>query len=197
MHLSRRRLPFNATTRRSMAAVGLLFPLAFLMIAALGPLFGASASGLKTRKQAIRLIVDKFSRRLGISQKISVVLVPHNPRLASVEPLDTKGDAFVMSFEAAFLQTLDQQELRAAVAHELGHVWIFTHFPYLQTEALANQQALKLVRRQDLERVYQKVWRRKGQHGSLASVLGSPPAVQKPVKAAPRALENGLTSDHH
>ena len=44
------------------------------------------------------------------------------------------------------------------VAHELGHVWIFTHHPYLQTEAGANQIAERLVARQTLERVYAKVW---------------------------------------
>jgi len=44
------------------------------------------------------------------------------------------------------------------VAHELGHVWIFTHHPYLHTEELANSIALRLVDRAALDAVYDKVW---------------------------------------
>ena len=44
------------------------------------------------------------------------------------------------------------------VAHELGHVWIYTHHPYLQTEQLANQIAMRVVSRESLDSVYGKVW---------------------------------------
>jgi len=47
----------------------------------------------------------------------------------------------------------------------LGHVWIFTHHPYLQTELLANQVALRVVSRENSERIYEKVWKDKGKRG--------------------------------
>jgi hypothetical protein len=119
-------------------------------------------------EQKIRLIVETFSERLGISERVIVSIVPGNPRLISVE---RDGDAFRFSFEEAFLRTLDEGELQAAIAHELGHIWIYNHFPYLHTESLANDQALKLVRREDLQRVYEKVWKWKGRKGDLAKVL--------------------------
>ncbi len=58
-------------------------------------------------------------------------------------------------------------EVRAVVAHELGHVWMFTHHPYLPTEMLANEVALRVVDRQVLEQVYEKVWKRIGTIGTL------------------------------
>lgn len=64
---------------------------------------------------------------------------------------------FRLAFEEGFLNTLTERELAAAIAHELGHVWIFTHFPFLQTEDLANSQALKVVSRDDLDQLYAKV----------------------------------------
>ena len=53
------------------------------------------------------------------------------------------------------------------IAHELGHVWIYTHHPYLQTEQLANQIALKVVSRESLDSVYGKVWPDAEAKGSL------------------------------
>ena len=63
-------------------------------------------------------------------------------------------------------------ELRAVVAHELGHVWIFTHHPYLQTERLANSIAMRVVSRQNLEKIYDKVWQRGGTKGDIVQFLG-------------------------
>jgi hypothetical protein len=77
-----------------------------------------------------------------------------------------------MSFDARFLASLHDEELIAIVAHELGHVWIFTHHPYLQTERLANSVAMRVVSRESLERVYVKVWQREGVKGNLAQFLG-------------------------
>jgi predicted Zn-dependent protease len=51
----------------------------------------------------------------------------------------------------------DREELEAAIAHELGHAWVFTHHAYLQTEELANQIAMRMVTRAGPERVYGKV----------------------------------------
>jgi len=60
----------------------------------------------------------------------------------------------------------------AAIAHELGHVWIFTHHPFLQTEVLANQIAQRLVPRSSLVQVYEKVWKRQGTEGDLSRFVG-------------------------
>jgi hypothetical protein len=118
------------------------------------------ANGAEQRDQAeqkIESLIQEFSERLGITADVIVAIVPKNSRLVSVEYAPEKSDAFRISFEQGFLNTLDDGEVRAAVAHEMGHIWIFTHFPYLHTEDLANQQALKLVSRGDLGGVYEKV----------------------------------------
>jgi predicted Zn-dependent protease len=70
------------------------------------------------------------------------------------------------------LELLSADEIEAALAHELGHVWIFTHHPYLQTELLANQVAMRAVSRDALARVYQKVWQ-SGPKGDLVAFLGN------------------------
>lgn len=123
-------------------------------------------------EQKIQSIIRTFSSRLGIAPQVMVRIVPQNPRLISVEYAAGRTDRFQMSFEEGFLPTLNDTELRAAVAHEMGHIWIYTHFPFLQTELLANQQARKLVTRSELARVYQKVWERNGEKGNLIAVLG-------------------------
>jgi hypothetical protein len=92
--------------------------------------------------------------------------------LVSVQPLDRASGTFQMEFDERFLATLDQDDLKAIVAHELGHVWIFTHHPYLQTERLANSVAMRAVPRASLERVYSKVWERDGTKGDLIRFLG-------------------------
>ena len=55
------------------------------------------------------------------------------------------GNPFKLAIDVAFLEALTDDELEAAIAHELGHVWVFTHHPHLQTEELANQIALRVV----------------------------------------------------
>ena len=65
-------------------------------------------------------------------------------------------------------------EIDAVVAHELGHVWIFTHHPFLHTEELANQIAMQVVPQDTLAAVYDKVWKRVGRKGDLVYL---PPAA--------------------
>ena len=89
-----------------------------------------------------------------------------------MQPVDGDPGTFRMVFEERFLTSVDQDELKAIVAHELGHVWIFTHHPYLQTERLANTVAMRAVPRASLERVYSKVWERQGTKGDLVRFLG-------------------------
>ena len=80
-----------------------------------------------------------------------------------------------MEIDATFLARLTDEELEAAIAHELGHAWLFTHHPYLQTEELANQIAMRVVTRATLERLYGKVWKHGATRAELASMLGPEP----------------------
>jgi hypothetical protein len=117
-----------------------------------------------TRLQAI---VDDVRARLAISEEVVVSIVPRNKLLVSVQRSQSRDGVFALSFESDFLDVLSKDELIAVVAHELGHVWIFTHHPYLQTEELANQVAMRLVSRATLDNVYEKVWQRTGVTGDL------------------------------
>jgi len=110
-----------------------------------------------------------------MSQDVHVI-VAANDRMVSVERVGNLG-MFVMCFDEHFLADLDNDDLRAAIAHELGHVWIFSHHPYLQTEALANEIAMRAVTRQSLEKVYRKLWTHMGTSGNLDDLLG-PERVQ-------------------
>jgi hypothetical protein len=122
-------------------------------------------------QQRIQEIVNNFLARLTLNQKVEVSVVPKNPLMFSVE-FDSPATGFLLSVEEEFVGELSQDELEAAVAHELGHIWIFTHHPYLQTEALANQIAERLVPRANLVQVYEKVWRRQGTKGDIARFVG-------------------------
>lgn len=117
-------------------------------------------------------LVNEVKTQLGITAVVSAEIVPANTLLVSVQRVDANAGTFRMTFEEQFLASVDQDELKAIVAHELGHVWIFTHHPYLQTEHLANTVAMRAVPRATLERVYSKVWERQGIKGDLARFLG-------------------------
>ena len=82
------------------------------------------------------------------------------------------GRAFTLSVERGFAEGLTAEQLEAALAHELGHVWIYTHHPYLQTERLANQIAMRVVSREMLVSVYHKLWQHGGTTGDLETYLG-------------------------
>ena len=104
----------------------------------------------------------------------------------SVEPVpDSSPRAFALNVEDDFVATLTDAELAAAIAHELGHVWIFTHHPFLQTEQLANVVAMRLVSREQLARLYDKVWKRGGTKGDLARFLGPDTETQRGLSPAP------------
>jgi peptidase M48-like protein len=120
----------------------------------------------------IQSIVDDLARCLELPATVIVAIAATNPLLVSVEPHADRSDIFVLTLEDGFLETLDDDGLRAVIAHELGHVWIFTHHPYLQTERLANSVALRVVSRESLASVYEKVWERTGTKGDIVSFLG-------------------------
>ena len=119
-------------------------------------------------------IVEELSAQLSIQQNVHATVVPHNERMVSVEHLSSPQDenSFVLSFDQKFLDELSDDDLTACIAHELGHVWIFTHHPYLQTEELANNIAMRVVSRESLSRIYTKLWAHLGTEGNLADFLG-------------------------
>jgi hypothetical protein len=122
-------------------------------------------------QQRIQAIVNEFMSKLTMNQKVAVTVVPKNPLMVSVEYTDTES-GFLLSVEEDFINELTEEELHAAIAHELGHVWIFTHHPYLQTEVGANRIAQRLVPRSSLVQVYEKVWKRQGTKGDLTRFVG-------------------------
>ncbi|MBI2822497.1 MAG: hypothetical protein HYX74_09755 [Acidobacteria bacterium] len=94
-------------------------------------------------------------------------IVPENKWLASTQRCEIQEGAFALLFDERFLTSLDEEDLRAVVAHELGHIWIFTHHPFLQTEVGANEKAMLVVSRESLEKAYEKVWKHVGKQGDL------------------------------
>jgi hypothetical protein len=141
----------------------------FLMVGFTTKLGGDERAAVRT----LQSIVDELRGQLALPVEVTASIVPTNALLVSVQPLDGRA-AFQMSFQESFLDGLDADEVRTIVAHELGHVWIFTHHPYLQTEVGANDIALRVVSRQSLERVYGKVWAHQGVKGSLARFVRDP-----------------------
>ena len=99
--------------------------------------------------------------------------------------MDTNEDRFLLTMELGFLLMLDDDELRAAVAHELGHVWIYTHHPFLQTEHLANIVGQRVAGRASFERIYSKLWAYEGTSGVPMNDLLGPsseaPDVPQPA----------------
>jgi hypothetical protein len=134
--------------------------------ASAAPAEPAPAAAVAVTRQ-VQDLVDTMRAGLAVSHEVSIEIVEANPLKASVEPVPGAVKTFRLSIERPFLEQLTADELRAVVAHELGHVWIYTHFPYLQTEQLANQIALRVVTRESLDQVYGKVWADARDAGSL------------------------------
>jgi hypothetical protein len=112
--------------------------------------------------------VDSLQARLGLAGQVVAELVPRHPLIVAVSPCRESQGTFRLKLEAGFVGGLTDEELDAVVAHELGHVWIFRHHPYLQTEQLANQVAMRVVTREALNRVYDKVESRGGKKAVVA-----------------------------
>lgn len=104
--------------------------------------------------RGITKAVADLKKKMGIANPIQIQIVETNPRGLSVQPSTEPHGGFLLLIDAHFLSRLDNVELKAALAHELGHVWIYTHHPYLQTEELANRIAMRTVTRNSLLRLY-------------------------------------------
>ncbi len=105
---------------------------------------------------SLTAVVFELRAALEIPHQVEVVLVERNALVVSVSRHPKNASHFVISCEKGFLYLLTVDEIRAAMAHELGHVWIFTHHPYLQTEDLANSIAGRVVSSADLKQVHSK-----------------------------------------
>ena len=125
--------------------------------------------------ERLQNVTDLLRRRLNILERVLVTVVDHNPLVMSVETLSGRSGPFVITADDAFIRSLTDEELKAAVAHELGHVWIYTHHPYLQTERLANDVALRVISPEVLVPVYEKVWKRTGAPGNLSEFISFEP----------------------
>jgi len=141
-------------------------PVIAVGVASTGPV------GEKPEIAALQEITDDLRTRLEIPERVQVVLVEHNPLVMSVETLGGRVGPFVITVDREFATELARDETEAALAHELGHVWIYTHQPYLQTERLANDVAMRVISRSAFEPVYEKVWRRTGIRGNLVEFIG-------------------------
>jgi hypothetical protein len=119
-------------------------------------------------------VTDDLRARLEINERVTVEIVDHNPLVMSVETLAGRAGPFIISVDRDFIHELNHEEAQAAIAHELGHVWIYTHAPYVQTERFANDIAMRVISRSAFEPVYQKVWSRTGIRGNLNEFLGPP-----------------------
>lgn len=134
----------------------------------------AEAGDIERRAQQV---VEALRVRLGLAAAVSVRLVEHDARMASVRADHRAPGGYVLALQRDFVAKLSTAQLEAALAHELGHVWISTHHPYLQTEQLANRIAMRVVTREQLVEVYQTVWGGDALHGSFEKFLGVEAAV--------------------
>jgi hypothetical protein len=125
-----------------------------------------------TRMIRLDEIAAGLATALDIPRRVEVIVVTQNDLVVSVEPLPTPTDGYRVVFDQRFFLRLNDDEIAAAIAHEIGHVWIYSHFPFLQTEALANEIALKVASRKNLESLYGKLWAYTGVKGNLDELLG-------------------------
>ena len=150
--------------------------LAILLVALLGTAhgqaFGEPGTADAEREAHAQRIVDVLRDRLGITAAVSVTIVDRDPRVVSVRSRRDGSGGFALSVERRFAATVSEAQLQAALAHELGHVWIATHHPYLQTEQLANRVAMRVVSREQLVEVYRALWGAEALHGNLETFLG-------------------------
>ena len=124
----------------------------------------------------IRAIAANLEVRLEMTQNVQIWIVPVDERMVSVERIHkgaSADDVFIIQLDQSFQEGLNDEELQAAIAHELGHVWIFCHHPYLQTEALANEIAMRVVSRDSMKKVYAKLWLHLGTSGDFEKLLGT------------------------
>lgn len=173
-------LPRRTSWRPWIAALCLVLTVG----AARGAEANEEAAALAVESRRVQELVDAMRVALAVRHVVIVELVETNPLKASVRPKNGAAGTFQLSLERSFLEQLTPVELKAVIAHELGHVWIYTHHPYLHTEQLANQIALRAVSRESLDSVYGKVWPDVAARGALARFPDE--LAAEPEASAPR-----------
>jgi len=133
---------------------------------------GEHTADLRNSSDRLEEIVRNLCARLQISDEVTVRIDERNDKMVSSEPVSGQAHSYRISFDREFLDMLNEDEIQAAIAHELGHVWIFSHHPFLQTEELANEIAMRVTPRSMLEKVYIKLWSHNGMTGNLDDLLG-------------------------
>jgi hypothetical protein len=128
----------------------------------------------------LQAVTDALRIELNILEPVTVSIVDRNPLVMSVVTRSGRSGPFTILADEQFIYSLNAEEIKAAVAHELGHVWIYTHHPYVQTEQLANEIALRVTSRQVLEPVYEKVWKRTGIRGNVTEYITASPSQRPP-----------------
>jgi hypothetical protein len=176
-----RRRTFENVLRIEASSISLLTLFIVLLLNQSSAL-GKSAAAPDRSVKRLKEIVETLRQQLLMQATIDVSVVPENRRLVSVEGSSRPGSRFDLSFDREFLNSLDDEEVVGAIAHELGHVWIYTHHPYIQTEVLANRVAMGVVSRDVLARLYTKMWTRLGTHGDLEDFLGRDAESQSTMK---------------
>lgn len=156
------------TPRKFFPAHGKTFLIGGLAVGVIGWAALARASG--DPRAGVQRRVDALRARLGITAPVTVTLVDADARTVSVRR-DGASGGFALAVEREFLMKLTAEQIEAMLAHELGHVWIYTHHPYLQTEQLANRVAMRVVTREQLLEVYRILWGEDAV-GSLEAFLG-------------------------
>jgi hypothetical protein len=158
---------------------------AFVLFAA-APIAPDPPNFLNLRTARAQEMVDYLRPKLSIGSDIDITLVKYHPLVFFVEPEDPSKKRFRLSMEAGFLLRLDDDELLGALAHEMGHVWIYTHHPFLQTETLANVIGQRVVRRRNFEKVYTKLWAYEHTPGvPMDELLGPPQAEDQSNPSTP------------
>jgi hypothetical protein len=149
--------------------------LPFLLISISHHALAKPATSAEETVKRVQVIVTELEARLQMTQHVDVAFVPTETRMVAVQRVRKDAgpsDAFIIRLDQQFFDSLDDEELTAALAHELGHVWIASHHPYLQTEALANEIAMKAVSRESMKKIYAKLWLHMGISGDLDQLLG-------------------------
>ena len=166
-------MPSRTRVVRSLSWVALSSTCAFFLFTLSRSLLASPAAEPSALLiERVQLAVDRLRGEMGIPDDVDVAIKPQVALIVSVEAPTYRGEPFRLAIEDQFLDRLSEEELNAALAHELGHVWVFTHHPYLQTEKLANQIAMWVVTRDSLVSVYHKLWEHGGTKGDLESFLG-------------------------
>src|SRR5262249_43881757 len=113
---------------RSRKVVVVFLPVIFLFFA--NRILAEQTLPQKEMIKRIQAITTQLESRLQMTQEIEVSIVPVEARMLSVQRnrnASGTGELFLITLDRTFVEGLTEKELTAALAHELGHVWIFSH----------------------------------------------------------------------